>query len=525
MKAELLEHIYQRLQGRALLEEEVKWALRSQEDELKKLQEKEIDDLLSLLVTSGKVQCTASLEAVSKREEGEESFFSFFTWMKRMRWFGRGNSKSAYRCNRCGADEKDIHLVYCHRCQGECAYCRRCLVMGRSSCCVPYYLFPCDRQKVKQNIHMEAALNSYPQLTEAQCAAARSMLEFYERTSGEKQEFLVWAVCGAGKTEVMFPLLRYLLENGRSVLWATPRRDVVLELAPRLRQVFPDYALAVLHGNTPPQEKWIADRLVLATTHQALRFYRRFDVVIMDEVDAYPYTSDEMLPFAVNRARTLPGKTVYLTATPRSDYQKRMQKSANHKDFLPHVKIPVRYHGHPLPEPDIYRESKLNARLSTKKPIPTLLSFIEHSEKEGSPVFIFVPAIRQLPILYDYIISHNESWKAKAATVHASDPEREAKVMALREGRLQALLTTTIMERGVTLPGIQVLVCQADAPVFDEAALVQIAGRAGRSASDPYGQVIFMAEEVTDTMKAAIQQIKEMNRLARKMGYVNVGGK
>ncbi|MCI1693978.1 DEAD/DEAH box helicase [Aneurinibacillus aneurinilyticus] len=519
MKEEWLERICQRLQGRALLEEEVKWALRSWENELKKLEDKEMDDLLGLLVVSGKVQCTASLEAISK--EGEEPFFSFFAWMKRMLRFGKENAKLTYHCNRCGADEKDIHLVYCHRCRGECAYCRRCLVMGRSSCCVLYYLFPCNRRKVKQNIHAEAALYSYPQLTEAQCAAARSALEFYEGPSDEKQEFLVWAVCGAGKTEVMFPLLRYLLENGRSVLWATPRRDVVLELAPRLQRAFPDYALAVLHGNTPPQEKWNADQLVLATTHQALRFYRRFDVVIMDEVDAYPYTSDDMLPFAVNRARTLSGKTVYLTATPRPDYQKRMQKPTNHKDFLPHVKIPVRYHGHPLPEPVICRESKLNNRLRTRKPIHTLLSFIENSEKRGRPVFIFVPAIRQLPILYDYILAHNENWKTKAATVHASDPEREAKVMALREGRLQALLTTTIMERGVTLSGIQVLVYQADAPVFDEAALVQIAGRAGRSASVPDGQVIFMAEEVTGAMKAAIRQIKKMNRLARELGYIS----
>lgn len=87
MKEEWLERICQRLQGRALLEEEVKWALRSWENELKKLEDKEMDDLLGLLVVSGKVQCTASLEAISK--EGEEPFFSFFAWMKRMLRFGK----------------------------------------------------------------------------------------------------------------------------------------------------------------------------------------------------------------------------------------------------------------------------------------------------------------------------------------------------------------------------------------------------------------------------------------------------
>ncbi|MED0680660.1 helicase-related protein [Aneurinibacillus thermoaerophilus] len=519
MKWEDKEKIYKLFQGRALLEEEVYWLFQLLfRDGRRRITEEEMKELLQEWIQSGKVERKPGVERVS--EKGEGSSFSLF--VSRIWCLIRGEKSEErirYRCNRCGAEEEHIHIVYCYRCQGECPYCCRCLTMGRSSSCSSYYLFAADERKRNPKGCTEEALFYYPQLTQAQRAAARSMLDFYRQETG-MQEFLVWAVCGAGKTEVMFPLLHDVLANGERVLWATPRRDVVLELAPRLRRAFPNHPLSVLYGGAKAQDKWNASRFVLATTHQALRFYRHFDVVILDELDAFPYNQDEMLPFAVNRARTLSGKIIYLTATPRPDYQKRIRKPSYAKDFLPHVKIPVRYHGHPLPEPGIRQESKLNARLSAKKPIFSLLSFLKDIERKGVPAFIFVPAIQQLPQLYEYIMAYNSKWQNKLAVVHAADPEREAKVKALREGRLQILLTTTIMERGVTLPGIQVLVCQADAPIFDEAALVQIAGRAGRSAVAPDGMVIFMAEEVTEAMKASIRQIREMNRLAKKLGYL-----
>ena len=42
----------------------------------------------------------------------------------------------------------------------------------------------------------------------------------------------------------------------------------------------------------------------------------------------------------------------------------------------------------------------------------------------------------------------------------------------------------------------------ADAALFDEAALVQMAGRAGRSADDPCGRVYYVARSRTDGLDA-----------------------
>jgi len=56
--------------------------------------------------------------------------------------------------------------------------------------------------------------------------------------------------------------------------------------------------------------------------------------------------------------------------------------------------------------------------------------------------------------------------------------------------------------------------------VFDENALIQMAGRAGRSAEYPTGDVWFVAEKVTPAMKSAIKTIVDMNNEARRLGYL-----
>ncbi|MBE3564035.1 MAG: hypothetical protein IMX05_10040 [Hydrogenibacillus schlegelii] len=102
----------------------------------------------------------------------------------------------------------------------------------------------------------------------------------------------------------------------------------------------------------------------------------------------------------------------------------------------------------------------------------------------------------------------------RIAGTHAGDDGRDAKVRAFREGALDVLVTTTILERGVTVAGSDVVVLDADARVFDAPTLIQIAGRAGRMAEDDAGTVAFFAAEETEGIRRAAEHIAAMNRLA-----------
>nr|WP_316246591.1 DEAD/DEAH box helicase [Sutcliffiella horikoshii] len=320
---------------------------------------------------------------------------------------------------------------------------------------------------------------------------------------------LVWAVCGAGKTEVLFKGIETALNKGGRVCVATPRTDVVLELSPRLKQAFPDIEVATLYGGSEDRAKNAP--LTIATTHQLLRYYRAFDTLMIDEVDAFPYSIDKTLEYAATQARTENGCFIYLSATP----SKKMQREVRAKK-LESVVIPARYHKHPLPVPTLEWCGKWEKRIK-KETLPTnVLNWVRKHMENGSPIFLFVPNITILEKVTD---NFAKEYGDLVVGVHAKDKNRKEKVSRFREGNIKMLVTTTILERGVTVADVQVGVLGAEDAVFSESALVQIAGRVGRSSQYPSGDVRFFHYGKTNEMVAAIDQIRRINYQARKGGF------
>jgi late competence protein required for DNA uptake (superfamily II DNA/RNA helicase) len=98
----------------------------------------------------------------------------------------------------------------------------------------------------------------------------------------------------------------------------------------------------------------------------------------------------------------------------------------------------------------------------------------------------------------------------------AQDRDRANKIEQFRNQHIRTLVTTTILERGVTVACADVFIIDADDSMFSAEALVQMAGRAGRSIDDPHGIVWFCAREWTDAQKQACRQIDLMNKYAEE---------
>ena len=330
------------------------------------------------------------------------------------------------------------------------------------------------------------------------------------------RSFLLWAVTGAGKTEMIFPLLETVLSAGGKALVATPRRDVVLELAPRLAKAFPHVDRAVLYGGS--EDRWRNAALTLATTHQLFRFQEAFDLVLIDELDAFPYHNDPMLHYAAVKARKPSGATVLLSATPPPALQRAVRRGRQ-----PCARVPVRYHRHPLPVPRRLGIPPLR-RWLRKDRIPLKLArAIARSVRRGAQLFLFVPYIKQVAPLVERLRQHAEAFGLAPEAIDGTssvDAERARKVSDFRTARLRILVTTTILERGVTVPRSDVFILDAEEAQFDESALVQMAGRAGRSADDPNGSVYFCSSFLTSSQRSAIRQVAAMNRLARRRGFL-----
>lgn len=328
--------------------------------------------------------------------------------------------------------------------------------------------------------------------------------------------FLLWAVTGAGKTEMIFPLLESVLLRGGKALLATPRRDVVIELDPRIRKAFPEATVVTLYGGS--EQRWERGDITLSTTHQLIRFQEAFDLVIIDELDAFPYVNDPVLHFAADKSCTRSGARVLLSATPPTALQREAKKGR-----LPHARVPVRYHRHPLPVPVLLYTSTVAAMLQKRRLPSTLVNAIQKSLDRGAQLFIFLQRIAQTEPMAALLRSYfaKNMLPAAIAATSSQDPDRALKVRQFRDCSIRILVTTTILERGVTIPRSDVYIMDADGRLFDEASLVQMAGRAGRSSDDPFGAVYFCSKERNRSQIAAVKQIRTMNKIAKKHGYLH----
>lgn len=425
----------------------------------------------------------------------------------------------------------------------RCAYCEACLTMGRSRECgllvigapsaaLPamvspdsdsyllskWSLSPAQHEAAETALRFVRHRLLHREVSNARKPGIQRFLPFFSRERADVQTgtFLLWAVTGAGKTEMMFPLLEAVLSAGGRAAVAAPRRDVVLELAPRLAKAFPDARQAVLYGGSA--DRFEAGDLTLATTHQLIRFREAFDLVVIDEVDAFPYHNDRMLHFAASQSRACGGVTVLLSATPPA----AMQRAAR-QGRLPHARVSVRFHRRPLPVPRRLNVPSAYRWASGRRMPAKLRAAIGNSLRRGAQVFLFVPYIRQVePLVRCFRGNAAELGIDELAIEGTSsqDPDRDGKVSAFRARTIRLLITTTILERGVTIPKSDVFVLDADKPLFDAASLVQMAGRAGRSADDPDGMVYFAAPAWTIPQRDARRQIREMNAYARSKGYL-----
>ena len=420
-----------------------------------------------------------------------------------------------YRCRRCGGGKEAHHRTFCSSCGRECLYCEACLEMGRVRFCTPMMIGGVRRSVRALGGSGPMEEGARWSLSPAQKQAVAAALDFLRSRRPDADSpsfFLLWAVTGAGKTEMMFPIIQHALENGLNVLIATPRRDVVLELGPRIGAAFPSHPPVVLYGGS--EQRWASGRITLATTHQLLRFEQKFDLAIIDELDAFPYHNNPMLQYAAAKACVPGAARILLTATPPAPLRRQAERGK-----LAYVKVPVRYHGHPLPVPRLLRTAGIARMLQKGAVSRTLLQRLKHSVERGAQVFVFCPRTDWTEPLAALLGAHLPG--VAVAGTSSKDRRRAEQVAAFRDRRLRILVTTTILERGVTVGKADVFILDADSSLFDDTSLVQMAGRAGRSAQDPHGSVWFAAPQMTRSIRAAIRQIRDMNRLAGQMGYFN----
>lgn len=342
------------------------------------------------------------------------------------------------------------------------------------------------------------------QLTNLQQQCADQVVKIFD----QRQRHLLWAVTGAGKTEMLFPAIAWAVSQGLRVGIASPRVDVCIELFPRIKAAFEQVSCILLHGKSEQPYQYC--QITVCTTHQLLRFYHAFDVMVIDEVDVFPFAGNQMLHFAVQNAIKPGGGILYLTATPDETLMRQIRQKKLSVSYLP-----IRYHGFLLPTVKIIKSRHLKQKINQKQLPQSVLRMIIKLLQQRQRFLLFVPRIKDLTLVSEAL--NRAAITGRFLTVYSADPKRIEKVAAMRDQTVDFLITTTILERGVTFPGIDVIVLKADDEIFSASALVQIAGRVGRNSARPTGRVLFYCERRTKTIRSCDNQIRQMNRKATRL--------
>ncbi len=362
-------------------------------------------------------------------------------------------------CPRCGNDDFSLF----GKKKGQ-YYCRRCLSL------------PVDNvEYVVRNNHQGELTLDYS-LTSEQLLLSKKLINFYEK----KENCLIHATCGAGKTEIVYPLIERALKDNKRVGFAIPRKDVVIDLFPRIEKAFSKNVVVAIYGGHHEQ---VVGDITILTMHQISRFEHYFDVLIADEIDAFPFHNNALLEHFFFRSSR--GMIVMMSATPSTRWLNYFPKHNI-------LKLEKRFHGFPIPIPEIIVYSGIMRFIYVLK---TLRSFIQ----EKKPCLIFVDTIEKSEVIA-YILKF---FYKNGTYVHSKREDRVRVISDFKKRKYDYLVTTSILERGVTIPSLQVIVYDANKDIYNAEVLEQISGRVGRKKEDPYGKVIFLGEKKTRAMEKA----------------------
>ncbi len=329
-------------------------------------------------------------------------------------------------------------------------------------------------------------------LSKEQKALSKQLVINYKN----KTNSLVKAVCGSGKTEIVLNTISYAIKKGSRVAFVVPRRDVAIELYLRFKEIFVNNTVILLYGG---HHDCLTGDLICMTCHQLFRYEHYFDLIVMDEIDAFPYKGNDVLQAFFKRS--LRGNYILLSATPSDEFVESFKREGGSV-----LELFVRFHRHPLPVPKAVIGNRIKLLYELVKELRYFLS-------QNKPVFIFTPTIDICESTFNLL----RIFVKGGNCVHSKHPKRAEIINNFRKGKYRYLVTTAVLERGVTIKNLQVIIFHADHSIYDSYSLVQIAGRVGRKKDAPTGEVIYLAEQFTKEMDKSIKDIQNANKTLQNL--------
>lgn len=355
-------------------------------------------------------------------------------------------------------------------------YCRRCIQFQR------VFIDESRRTVLKDFPQLQVSYTIPFLLSQTQEQISKQLVKNYQNGLNS----LVLAVCGAGKTEIVFELIQYALQQGHRVCFCIPRKELVKELYERIKRAFLGIEIGLLYGGHIENPD---AQLIICTMHQLYRFENNvgFQLMIADEVDAFPFYQNKVLQEIFDHCCL--GCYVKLSATVS-------QKDIHDEQLLI---MNRRYHGYDLPVPKM-----ILCPESFQKFVTYLL--IRYLKKR---IIVYVPSLDDVQSMEAYL----RAFHIRVSGVSSQRSQNQEVIQSFKNNETDVIVSTTLLERGITIENVQVIIYRGHHALYDERTLIQIAGRVGRKPKYPTGKVYIITSERTRGISQCIQSINNLNTM------------
>lgn len=373
-------------------------------------------------------------------------------------------------CKRCG--NTDTKYFY----KGSTGwYCRKCVKFKRILLDEEVKSYEYDVTKESGDYRFEYELTKFQKNASSKC------LELIKN-----KDVLLKAVCGSGKTEITIETISNFLKQGLKVCYAISRKEVVIELHQRFSKIFSSSnVISVYGGHTKIKDS----DLIICTTHQLFRYYKTFDLLILDEVDAFPLDGNEtLMNIAINSCK---GHIIFSTAT-ISPFLNKYLKKRNYETVALNIRPSLK----PLIVPKVFY-------------LPSIFSYISlyfYFKRMNNQCIVFVPRKSECEILYR-IYKHFY----KVTYAYSELEDREKNIIDFKNKEYDFIFSTTVLERGITIKDVNVIVMFTHKSCFNENSLTQMTGRVGRNVLNPYGEAYIFTSFISKEIYKTVKHLKECN--------------
>ncbi|MBR3227748.1 MAG: hypothetical protein IKF68_04295 [Erysipelotrichaceae bacterium] len=212
-----------------------------------------------------------------------------------------------------------------------------------------------------------------------------------------------------------------------------------------------------------------------------------------DEVDAFPLSGNtELMNIALGSVR---GNIIFSTATVNSFLEDVLKKRK-----VRELKLYIRPSLRPLTVPKLFHAPAVIL-------YPLLFILLKRMKRQ---CIIFVSAKKEcyrLYLVFRLFFS--------CTYVYADAKDRDRNIREFKDRKHRFIFATTVLERGITIKGVNVIVLDLHRNIFSEENIVQMLGRVGRDVNDPYGDAYILYRYKDTAVSRAVAFIKEANEISK----------